>query len=97
MLTVPLVVTASVRVNRSPSTSASLASGAIVTGVFSGVVALSSFATGAVFVAMIVRVLEQLASQDCGSVTFSPTECEPVPNKFVKLTSAGVEGLLRVT
>src|SRR2546426_12375215 len=81
MLTVPLVVTASVRVNRSPFTSESLASGAIVTGVFSGVVAVSSLATGASFIGVTVTVLGPDASQACPSLTVCATVGEPVPIK----------------
>src|SRR5881394_1251188 len=63
MTTVPLVVVASVMISGSPSRSLSLASGAIVIGTSSGVVALSSTATGGSLtgVTVTVTVAEALA------------------------------------
>src|SRR5436190_821575 len=56
MTTVPLVVVASVMISGSPSRSLSLASGAIVIGTSSGVVAVSSNATGGSLTGVTVTV-----------------------------------------
>src|SRR6185503_16985019 len=56
MITVPLVVVASMMISGSPSRSLSLASGTMVTGTSSGVVVLSSTATGGSLTGVTVTV-----------------------------------------
>src|SRR5207249_10298714 len=60
MTTVPLVAVAPVMMSGSPSGSLSLASGAMVTATSSGVVALSSTATGAALTGVTVAVTVEI-------------------------------------